>query len=86
MYYAFIIFVILDILALYVFFINLIWSSFNYKIPEVNCKKEIDDATIAGEKVGFERGFESGRLESRNEFKIQFINFLEEQLKVLKDE
>jgi hypothetical protein len=48
--------------------------------------EERSRALIEGEKVGFEKGYEAGRGESRREQKQRFVAFLEEQLNRLKNE
>lgn len=39
-----------------------------------------------GEKTGFARGFEAGQAESKTEFREEFVEFLQNQIRILRHE
>jgi hypothetical protein len=49
-------------------------------------KSERADALVKGEQIGFAKGLEAGRSEEKDSLRGEFIEFLEEQLKLLKNQ
>jgi hypothetical protein len=47
---------------------------------------ETDRLLVKGEKIGFEKGMEAGRAEATEDLKEKFVVFLEDQIKVLRNQ
>lgn len=79
--YGILVFVVLLVVYLIGFQVGV---KFTRRENEEFCEKIRNTSLTSGEKVGFEKGYEAGKLEAMNELRGAFIAMLEEQLKALK--